>query len=262
MRYIIILLLNLAQLTSLQGQDYLFSSLDVKGVLKRLFDTEEFMINSDKKIMARWKPNYAEQIAFRDMGDFIHTEVDTIFRFNAGDQNLALFVFASYQMSENGEKSSSCHACAPMLSVALFSKNLDDNEGWFIDSFMKIFRGHGTWGAIGGLRVEQIGKSKYALVLEGGGMQHGTVVDDETYYEVNNFREIFSITTLVSGSSDDEYNSDYQVEIKIIPNGEEYYPIKTIAKGSLYSVQEGRAIPANSENRYYFSEEEMRYIKH
>ncbi|NUN99947.1 MAG: hypothetical protein HUU01_04955 [Saprospiraceae bacterium] len=268
MRISTILILSLMHVISVSAQEnsHLFPTLEKKEILRRLYDASEVIKTSDNTLMARWKPNYAESMSFQVSYDdeMAYTEVDTIFKFSKEGSKYALFVFATYEMTQNGkEKATGCHACAPMLSVALFAENLNGEKGWSILSFKKDFREHGTWGEIGDLDLVKIGKEAFALALMGGGMAQGYAVSRVTYYELDNFLPIFSMTTMEDNggaTEDEDEHFSYEVEITVLPGKSEYYPIQCVTTGTKYSEKEKKIIPANKKQVYYYDAESGEYV--
>ncbi len=249
-----------------QDEPRFFANLDEREVLRRLFDNANLIRNSDNMLIAQWKPNFSERMVFPgDLNDeMCYAEIDTVLKFSRGDAEYALFVFATYETVNNGQdKDGGCHACAPMLSLALFEKDLNSNIGWSIINFKKEFGKHGSWGRIGEVRLAQIGKKEFALVLDGYYMGHGYTENSSFYYELNDYSEIFSVSTGADNGGaaveEDEYFS-FETKVEILPSNDKYYRIQCTSEGTKYLYKEKKIVSADEQITYFFDEEVGRYV--
>lgn len=232
--------------------DRSFRSLDSKVVISRLFDNVNYSNNQE----ALWEPNFSEKLNMPVSDDgFCHTRMDTTMFYTSGEVKQAVIIFATYEY-RNGVKVS-CHVCAPMLSIATFSK--EENGSWKILQFKKDFIGMGAWGEkLGRLGIERLGVDFYCLKVKSAvygnqGYERGTC----NYYSLNwyeQFREVFSYVYYDSNEGAVEEGKGFTEEttIKIHQTDNEFFGIELISK------RKDRKTPVLKKYRY--SEDENRYL--
>lgn len=269
MKYLLLFTWSIVSAMQLYGQENpsLFATLDEREILRRLYDDATVIRQSDNKLMARWKPNFAERMAFpRGLDDgMCYTEIDKIFRFSKGDSQYALFVFASYEMTSNGtELFGNCHACAPMLSVALFTENLNSNKGWSVIRFEKAFRHYGSWGEIGDMRLVQIGRNKFALALDNEEMAQGYEISSTTFYEIDGYTQIFNATTKLNNfgvTEDEDERFGFETRVEILRSGDGYYRIRCTTTGTNYLYKQDKKVSVEGVKTYVYDEEAGMYME-
>lgn len=239
----------------------LHTTLDFEHILTSLFNAIE-VTKKDVLLQAKWKPNATEKLKIPVSYDgFCYTEIDTVFNFLKNDLEYTLFVFATYERGHDGVEIINCHACAPMLSLATFKK--DNNNDWTLLSFKKTFEYHGSWGEIGAIDLVQIGKNKYALALAGGGLAQGYMMSFISYYDIDTYNNVFEITTSEdNGGAEEDVTKTYgyEVDVEFVPSKEEYYQIETTTRGTILSADR-QVIKADTQQIFSYDKRKKKYIK-
>ena len=251
MRNWFLLFVTLICFTATAQDEKSFVSLNNKTVLSRLFDKVTYNAQQE----ALWKPNYAERINMPVSDDgFCHTILDTTIYYKSGNTKNAILIFATYEY-ERGQKVS-CHACAPTLSIATFTR--DDDDNWQISQFKKDFIRMGAWGRkLGHWGIEKLGEDFYGLKVQSAidgnqGYERGIT----TLYSLNSydqFKEIFSFIYYDSNEGAMEEGKGVTEEkiMKVTPASDSYFGIELNTK---------RTGQKNVTRKYKYSEEERHYI--
>lgn len=217
-----------------------------------LFDSVTY--NAQKE--AIWKPNYTEKINMPVSDDgFCHTEMDTIQYYNSGEIKHAIIIFATYEYVK-GERSS-CHACAPKLSIASFSKEMEGH--WQIAQFRKDFVSFGAWGKrLGHLGIEKLGEDFYCLKVQSAidgnqGYESGVT----TFYSLNwyeQFNEAFSYVYYDSNEGAIEVGKGFteKTTMNITPTAD-FYQIELSIKRT------GRNL--NEKKKFLYSEADGHFVQ-
>jgi hypothetical protein len=91
-----------------------------------------------------------------------HTLLDTILMFNKNGVNNAVVVFGTNEY-EGGEIVN-CHACQPMVSIAIFEKGSDNI--WRLGKFIKNFCKDGFYGSMPGIGITKVGDNYFLQVSD------------------------------------------------------------------------------------------------
>lgn len=203
-----------------------FNTLEFKTVMNRLFDSVLY----NERNEARWKPNYAESLVMPISDDnYCYTLMDTIMYYSGWRSDKALIIFTTYEY-DGGERLM-CHACAPTIGIAIFSKELAGK--WQIQTFLKNFEEIGSWGERCELSMEKLGKDLYCLVFDYSYGNQGSFSSTRSYYALYDYgipHEIFSYDYSLSNEGFEEGKGySEEIKMKIIPT-DSYYLIELISK--------------------------------
>lgn len=228
-----------------------FTTLDYKTVMTRLFDITNFNAQHE----ALWKPNYSERINMLVSDDgFCHTALDTSMYFNSGDIKHAVMIFSTSEYQ--GGMKASCHACAPTLSMATFTREKDGI--WQLVQFKKDFIGFGAWGKrLGRFGIEKLGKDFYCLKAQTGidsnqGYERGVT----TFYSLNGYEQYHEVFSFVyydsnEGAMEEGKGFTEKITMKTTPK-DDYYIVE------LSSKRTGRKLEVKK--KYTYSEAVGRYM--
>ncbi|MEP7233977.1 MAG: hypothetical protein ABI778_01655 [Ignavibacteriota bacterium] len=211
------------------------------AILRSLFDTKLVKNN-----VAIWEPNFSEAQEFNVSFDGkCHTSLDTVMKFRADNQEFALLIFATYGFLSATEKED-CHACAPDISLAIFSKDEDGN--WIFQRMKKFLMRWGQWGGFDGASLKKIGDNVYAIAFDGGGSGQGYTDAIVEFFELQSFQNIYTVATHSdnNGVGDDaatQYDWDRKVEIIPSKNGKGYYEIVATRSGKGYEKEDDNSSP-------------------
>ena len=134
---ILFIVFILASCQSPQQNGALLPSLDRQYLYEALFNAEAH------NGWCQWKPTPAEKDSSNVSTDgFCHTRLDTILNYSDSGINKAVIIFGTYKFDKDGF--ADCHACAPMVSVAVAQWNGVSN--WLVLKFIKNFGYHGSYG--------------------------------------------------------------------------------------------------------------------
>lgn len=174
----------------------------------RDFEVIKTLFNADKVVdsIAYWKPDYEERLNFYvSESGYCKTYLYKVFYYKWMDKGNAAVLYLSNDTTENN-----CHACAPILSIAIFEKNKSNK--YAITKFKKNWLVWGSWGLPGKAKLVKIGTSEYAIRLDEGYGNSGSESSSCTFYDLYWFKPIFSATTYRSNIYALEENSPYAYE--------------------------------------------------
>jgi hypothetical protein len=107
-----------------------------------------------------WKPTPAAKDSSNVSTDgFCHTRLDTILNYVDSGKNKAVMIFGTYVFDKNGL--ADCHACAPMVSIAV--AHWTDNGNWQVLKFIKNFGKHGSYGQQPQYGIAHFGRNFFLL---------------------------------------------------------------------------------------------------
>lgn len=233
-KLILILLFITSQLAKSQMPETSkqFTNLDAKTLLPKLFDVPSLTT----KNQAKWKPNFAESIAFSYFisdDSFCYTSFDTILQYKQYEQSKAIVIFKTIKYDKGSVVE--CHACGVNLSLALFTKN---PEGmWVIDAFEKDFIANGSYGKRKGtMSIQQAGTNIPVLAIKSGidGNQ-GYFSGFETYYSLDIYqgiKPIFDYTYYDSDEGASGTKGEVKTTMRFIPVDKSYSTIELTEKSN------------------------------
>jgi hypothetical protein len=227
-----------------------FKTLDHREILQRLFDASIVKkVGDDQVLQATWKPNFAEQLIFPVSEDNLcFTKIEKVLKYKDYREN-TVFVFTTN--SENND----CHACSPLLSIAIFSKN-DDNE-YNLTTFNKEFVSHGSWGNAGEVELVKLGSSFYCLKLSDYYMSTGISTSSEEYYSLDNFENILNIHTGEDNTAagvDENESYVFEASVKVVPTNSKYWDILVTSE-----TKKGKLKPVKNVKRFIYKEQIKKY---
>lgn len=137
-----------------------------------------------------WEPETTDIDLFgQDDSGLCHTLMDTIFEFEREGRKNALAVFVTYEY--DGEEINSCHACAPVTSLATFEWQ---GGHWQLKRFRKNAASYGAWGEPCMYSLRKVSNEGiHVLVFEQSYTATGNMIDVEIWHELNQFEEVFRI---------------------------------------------------------------------
>ena len=205
------LLLLLLSTSSAAAQEAVLSIevFEPEILLGTLFESDKY---SQEKGIA-WQPGIEEQTQFVVSDDGLcYTTIDTIAFFTTGirealeEHALVLFSTNSYF----GGELSTCHACAPQMGAALFTRS--DNGGeesvWNLINFRKFLGFFGAWGEPGSVGIVKIGPSRFALEISseytGQGYSETRVQWFDIFSWVRPFSQLFAFVDAVGPAGCEE----------------------------------------------------------
>lgn len=251
MRIFILAVSLLISILTYSQDEKMFSSLDYKTVMNRLFDKMAF----NAKQEALWKPNYAERINIPMSDDgFCYTKMDTTLYYNSGDTKQAIMIFATYEY-QDGVKAS-CHACAPTLSLASF---ISEKDGvWHLVQFKKEFIQFGSWGKrLGQFGIEKFGEDFYCLKVQSAidgnqGYERGVTC----FYSLNEYEQFHDVFSYVyynsnEGAMEEGKGFTEKTTMNTIPTND-FYVIELSSKRTGMNLY--------VKKKFNYSEDECRYL--
>ncbi|MDX1908160.1 MAG: hypothetical protein SF053_14080 [Bacteroidia bacterium] len=125
-----------------------------------------------------WAPNLAERLQFGGTEDgFLYTQVDTSFNYETSDGRYRRVITSTYRKL-GGEKEF-CHACAPVISEIELRYDPEAST-YSLDSFGKYVTSSGSWGDMGRVSLQPIGKDIYCTRLDGAYDANGILSESIT----------------------------------------------------------------------------------
>jgi len=232
-------------------------------VLAALFNAKVIMNPDDSSLVAIWKPNFAEAQEFNISYDSMcHTVIEEVLDYRSSGKRYSLIVFATYEYVDSTFSTIDCHACAPDISVALFSTIND--SAWEFERMKKHLTRFGAWGKFQGADLQKIGDNAYALELTGENGGQGVWEESIILYELDSFGEIFFCKTHEDNSGSGDKNMyDWDKKLRFVPGKNTYNDIILTKKGRGHNPTDNYDSPIvklTGKNRYKFSEEENKYI--
>jgi len=168
---------------STQQSGTLLPSLDRRYLYAALFKAEPH------NGWCLWKPSPAEKDSSNISTDgFFHTRLDTILNYADSGKNTAVIIFGTYKFDKNGM--ADCHACAPIVSVAIAQWN--DKGNWQVLKFIKNFGEHGSWGGQPTYRIAKFGGNCF-LVEDWGYTSQGETSSWKRFWHLSSLVESLQI---------------------------------------------------------------------
>ncbi len=259
------------KINKIEKNEGIFSSLDHKTLLQRLFDNPEF---DSTTMMAIWTPNYYERRTFPVSYDgYCYTKIDTILYFSDSQKRkCAAAILATYRYGRDDMNGTidigDCHFCGVPIGIALLSATSE--KGWELYEFSKAFTSLGYFGNYktnredaGKIQLKTMGDPWTCLSLvQGIGGNMGHFSGHENIYSIEQYQLggfpnntlscIFSYTYHYEklSSDDDSIEEEENSTMKILKKKNAYSDI------ALSSTKNGK-----TKTRYYtYSEEYDQYI--
>ena len=138
-----------------------------------------------------WKPRPEEKdfVNVADSHGMCHTRLDTLLFYDQGSKEVA--VFGTYRLDDNG-KIIDCHACAPIVSLALGQRI--DNDYWKVTRFVKNFGEHGSWGGLPMFCIYHFGEH-YFFTEDWGYFAQGQMEGWQIFWHLPSFVESMRINS-------------------------------------------------------------------
>ena len=194
----------------------IYFSRDTSFVFHSLRDTDSILnicfspLRITKKI-AIWKPTLDDifNLPISDDG-LVHSKLDTIIKLN-DDSYLILFRTDDYH---NDGKIIDCHICSPVYSIASIQHQ---NNLYIITNFKKDLIAAGSFGnGYDTLRIENFGKDYQLLRISSGYTGTSTNTMTNTFFELNNYIQLFQYNCYQSvGDSTEDYRDYEETELNL-----------------------------------------------
>jgi len=209
-------------------QSIQLENLDKTNVFNALFKPEVFE-------WCIWKPTEADSLFPVSDDGYCHTKLEDILYYRYNDIDNALLILATYELAD-GEPSS-CHPCAPYVSIAIFSKNASNK--WVIQKYEKDFGVHGSYGELSPFELETFGNQMFlqeAWIYSSMGYTKQGI----TYYCLPSLIKSLSISSEDESMSDKAENEqeNSSEELQDISAGNETKVLIT-KKGQKYEEGQG-----------------------
>jgi hypothetical protein len=154
-----------------------------------------------------------------------------------------------------------CHACAPVISVAMFSQ---DAGKWKLETVESALTASGAWGKAGDFKLVQMGQEKYALVVISGYTAQGENSETAAFYAQENgkFKQVLTLDTHRDNGGNCgpgmqpcyDYTSTYELK----PGGSgAYYNVIVSTTGTRIN-NKGKPAPAKKREIYVFRDGEYK----
>ncbi|MFN8576697.1 MAG: hypothetical protein U0354_07555 [Candidatus Sericytochromatia bacterium] len=158
-------------------------------------------------------------------------------------------------VTETRDETSDCHACAPIVGIAVFEKTGTNFK--IKDKFQYVER-IGTWGHAPTPQLKEIGKNNYGLIFESNYFGMGITSSSTTIIgKINNkFESLHTENTEEdnNGACGNELKVEcysYTSKLDFMKNNEKFYPISFTYKGTSLDNND-KAIPYNKVKKYKF----------
>jgi len=194
---------SLPDSTHSYNRDTVFSVKSIKddvGMLNLYFSPIKII---NKKV-ALWKPTLDDffNMPISDDG-FCHTIIDTIIKLN----NKSYIILMRTDAYNKSEKIIDAHVSSPTYSIA--TVNARDKQ-FYVDNFKKDLISVGSFGnGYDTLSIEKFGKDYPLLKFSSGYTGTGTVTNTNTYFELDNFKQVFEYDSYRSGGDSTEIDPNY-----------------------------------------------------
>lgn len=139
-------------------------NLEPRTVLTTLFESTNY--SSQRGI--GWKPRIDDRINFNPSDDgYLYTRIDTVMYFSdlysqSPNDRAAVILYTN---AWYGNEVSSCHACAPEMGVAIFTRL---EKSWVLTTFVRDIGQFGGWGEPGEASLFPLGPDQMGLMIESG----------------------------------------------------------------------------------------------
>jgi len=241
----------------------LFDLEDETQLLTTLFDSET--INPQGEIL--WEPSsFSDKLLVSASGDgFFHTQLDTILYFSTFGINQAVAVFATYNYQK--KKINNCQSCGAQLSFATFGETVVGQ--WQIERFAKHCTALGSMGSNGDISLRQFGENQWCLQLEMGWMGQGNYSEHISFWDLDDFSQIFNFTSHEDNSGvlglgpDRAYSFDRSLHFLNLENAHTtaWWDFDVVSRGTQISELEENTVPVNYVQRYTYDWETGGYMK-
>jgi hypothetical protein len=241
----------------------LFNLEDETQLLTVLFDSET--INPQGEVL--WEPpGFSDKLLVSVSDDgYFHTRLDTILYFSTFGINQAVAVFATYNYQKN--EINNCQSCGAQLSFATFDETLAGQ--WQIERFAKHLTALGSMGDNGEVSLMQFGENQWCLQLGMSWMGQGIYSDHISFWDLDDFTQIFTFTTHEDNSGvlglapDHAYSFDRSLHFLNQENAgtTAWWDFDVVSRGTRISEMEEIAVSANYVQRYTYNWETGGYMK-
>ncbi len=152
------------------------------GTFSQILLQKLFNPNADLADKISWNPTYEELYTFGNHE--ISTQIDTVFEVDK-DSKLVLFLSTNNSMG---------HAEAAVTGLAYFKK---ENGKFKLEHFSKNVYSIGSYGGGGIVSIDSLAGKQY-LKVENSWVGGGTESDESYYFDIESFKEVFSLETSFS----------------------------------------------------------------
>ncbi|MBC7777787.1 MAG: hypothetical protein H7246_20300 [Phycisphaerae bacterium] len=235
---------------------------DHTTLLSTLFDADTFTSNGE----ALWEPiTFSDGLSANLSDDgWMHTRLDTMLFYTSFDIERAVAVFETLHY-DRGEVND-CHACGAQISVAIFDKSADGK--WSIERFAKHLTSLGGNGSSGEIGLAQLGENQTCLSLEMSWMGQGIYGEYLSFLNLEDLEKVFNLVIHEdnSGALAEESERAYSFDkaIQLLPTVETvtgWWEFDLVTQGTEPDSDVGRAVPANTVERYAFNWETGTYMQ-
>ena len=178
-----------------------------------------------------------------------------------GNTPKKVMVLNTYTLDKNGDRLT-CHACAPMMGRAVFSREADGS--WILTAWNPAMGEYGANGKPYDRTLIQIGNEKYALQVSGGFSAQGQSLANAWFYGLDNAQLIWEVQTLQSN----EFIIDGRIlleklntTISFLPSDAAYFDAKTTTKGHRIDQVGKTRIPVNETMLYRYDASKGTYLE-
>ena len=194
----------------------IYFSRDTSIVFHSLSDTDSILntcfspLRIVKKV-AIWKPTLDDLFNLPiSLDGLVHTKIDTVVKLT---EETYLIIFRTDAYGQNGTILD-CHVCSPVYSIASIQQQ---NKQYNITNFKKNLIAAGSFGhGYDTLAVEKFGKHYQLLKIASSYTGTSTNTMTNTFFELNNYTQIFQYNSYRSVGDSSEYDPDYhEIELNL-----------------------------------------------
>jgi hypothetical protein len=145
-----------------------------------------------------WKPTSADSTFPVSSDGFCHTKLEMNLKYHQDSLDKAVIIFGTYEFIEG--IMADCHACNPLVSIAIFEKG-DDNM-WRLEKFVKKFIQAGAYGVAPNFGVSDFGKDWFLQMSDSGQVTGGSAGGYKEYFHLPD------LTSSITIRSENDINSN------------------------------------------------------
>ncbi|WP_158995877.1 hypothetical protein [Mucilaginibacter sp. L196] len=199
--------INTSSVHSIRDTSFVIHSLsDADSILDLCFSPLRIV-----KKVAIWKPTLDDFFNLPISDDsLVHTKIDTIINLT---KEAYLIIFRTDAYYKNG-KIMDCHVCSPVYSIASIQQ---ENNHYTITNFKKALIAAGSFGnGYDTLAIEKFGKDYQLLKISSGYTGTSTNTMTNTFFELNNYAQVFQYNSYRSVGDSSEYDPEYhEIELNL-----------------------------------------------
>ena len=151
--------------------------------------------------------------------------------------DLKALVFESFAPGADGRRPT-CHACAPMLSVAVFKGA--KNRPWRLTAWAPAFARHGQNGKAGDLRILTLGKDRQAMELSMTYRAAGQGSGRADIYDLTDLNKVLSVDTYSSFehmAGGKLLRHELKTTFSFLPSEKSHFDVELHTKGHRVDMQ-------------------------